>query len=87
MARNKVDFDTNDKLYIGEDGNTESYRVKTLIPKAMKAVRSGSKSNAAYIRLIEVLEDVTKEIDNIPPDIGAEARKGQDQSRTEVKTC
>jgi len=44
-------------------------------------------SNAAYRRLLEVLEDVTKEIDNIPPDIGAEARKGQGQSRTEVNTC
>ena len=41
----------------------------------MKAIRSGSMSNAAYRRLLEVLEDVTKEIDNIPPDIGAEARK------------
>ena len=75
FARREVDFDTSDKLLTGEDGNTQSYRTKTLIPKALKAVRSGSMSNAAYRRLLEVLEDVTKEIDNIPPDIGAEARK------------
>ena len=35
-----VDFDTSDKLLTGKDGNTQSYRTKTLIPKAMKTVRS-----------------------------------------------
>ena len=85
FARREVDFDTSDRLLTGQDGNTQSYRTKTLIPKAMKAVRSGSKSNAAYRRLLDVLEDVTKEIENIPPDIGAKA-KGHGQSRTEVNT-
>lgn len=84
-ARREKDFDTSDKLVTGEDGNTQSYRIKTLIPKAMKAVRSGSMSNAAYRRLLEVLEDVTKEIDKITPDIGAEAKKGKSQTMTQVK--
>lgn len=87
FSRSEVNFDMNDKLLTGEDGFTQSYRTKTLIPKAMKAVRSGSMSDAAHKRLVEILENATKELDNIPQDIGASARNGPGQSRAEVKTC
>ena len=70
FARQDLEFDRHDKVLEGEDGNTRMYRSKMLLTRAMRAVRSGSMSEAACNRGLVALDELCKELELFPHDIG-----------------
>ena len=84
FARRDLEFDRHDKVLEGEDGNTRMYRSKMLLTKAMRAVRSGSMSEAACNRGLVALDELCKELELFPHDIGPQARRGKSQATAEV---
>ena len=79
-----MEFDRHDKVLEGEDGNTRMYRSKMLLTRVMRAVRSGSMSEVACTRGLVALDELCKELELFPHDIGPQARRGKSQATAEV---
>ena len=79
-----MEFDRHDKVLEGEDGNTRMYRSKMLLTRAMRAVRSGSMSEAACTRGLVALDELCKELELFPHDIGPRAQSGESPATAEV---
>uniref|UniRef100_A0ACD5T8S0 Uncharacterized protein n=1 Tax=Avena sativa TaxID=4498 RepID=A0ACD5T8S0_AVESA len=61
-------YDRNDSIQTGPDGRSLSGRNSDLLREAYASVRAGNRSAVAYERALNVLRELRKQLEAIPPD-------------------
>jgi hypothetical protein len=75
-TRQDVPFSRDDRNLKGKDGETKSYRQKTLLKKAMKVVHHASLSKAGNDRALAVMDELLEVLSRLETDIGVEETCG-----------
>ncbi|WVZ89459.1 hypothetical protein U9M48_035862 [Paspalum notatum var. saurae] len=63
-------FSRDDKKSKGKDGETKSYRQKTMLKNTMKVINKASMSKAGHDKYLDVMHELNKLLDRVEPDIG-----------------
>jgi hypothetical protein len=71
-ARQDVVFSRDDRKMSGKDGETKSYRQKTLLKKAMKVVNHASMSKAGSDKALDIMDELLELLGHLEPDIGCD---------------
>ncbi|GJN13728.1 hypothetical protein PR202_gb00466 [Eleusine coracana subsp. coracana] len=66
-------FDRNDLRLSGSDGTTHSLRTTELLTEAMGVVRAAAMSSVGRDRAMDVLRELRKQLEALPPDLGPQA--------------
>ena len=69
-ARQDVGFSRDDKKSKGKDGETKSYRQKTMLKNTMKVINKASMSKAGHDKYLDVMHELNELLDRVEPDIG-----------------
>ncbi|WVZ93382.1 hypothetical protein U9M48_039365 [Paspalum notatum var. saurae] len=70
LARQDVGFSRDDKKSKGKDGETKSYRQKTMLKNTMKIINKASMSKAGHDKYLDVMHELNELLDRVEPDIG-----------------
>ncbi|WVZ83808.1 hypothetical protein U9M48_030908 [Paspalum notatum var. saurae] len=72
LARQDVIFSRDDKKIKGKDGETQSYRQKTMLKSTMKIINKASMSKAGHDKYLDVMGELMELLEHVEPDIGDE---------------
>ncbi|WVZ52494.1 hypothetical protein U9M48_003548, partial [Paspalum notatum var. saurae] len=67
-ARQDVGFSRDDKKSKGKDGETKSYRQKTMLKNTMKVINKASMSNVGLDKYLDVMHELNRLLDCVEPD-------------------
>ncbi|WVZ63333.1 hypothetical protein U9M48_012973 [Paspalum notatum var. saurae] len=71
-ARHDVVFSRDDKKLKGKDGETQSYRQKTMLKSTMKVINKTSMSKAGHDKYLDVMGELMELLERVEPDIGVD---------------
>ncbi|WVZ89640.1 hypothetical protein U9M48_036019, partial [Paspalum notatum var. saurae] len=69
-ARQDVGFSRDDKKSKGKDGETKSYRQKTMLKNTMKVINKAIMSKAGHDKYLNVMHELNRLLDRVEVDIG-----------------
>ncbi|WVZ84959.1 hypothetical protein U9M48_031925, partial [Paspalum notatum var. saurae] len=72
LARQDVVFSRDDKKMKGKDGETQSYRQKTMLKSTMKVMNKASMSKAGHNKYLDVMGELMELLERVEPDIGVD---------------
>ena len=72
LARQDVVFSRDDKKMKGKNGETQSYRQKTMLKSTIKIINKASMSKAGHDKYLDVMGELMELLEHVEPDIGVD---------------